>query len=137
MMMIPAGGSARPATVEAVQARETYMRIRGREVFKFAANKMQELIKTDLANCGLTYRDVALVVPHQVNNRILTFAAEKCHLPPEKMYVNIDRVGNTSAASVPIALDEANRKGLLKAGDVVVLVGFGGGLTWASMVLRW
>lgn len=137
MMTVPAGGSEKPASAETVQGREHYMRLRGREVFKFAANKMQELILTNLEKCGLTYRDVTLVIPHQVNNRILSFAAEKCNLPMEKMYVNIDQVGNTSAASVPVALDEANRKGLLKPGDVVVLVAFGGGLTWASMVLRW
>lgn len=137
MMTIPAGGSAKPASAATLEAREHCIRIRGREVFKFAAGKMQELILSDLERCGLTYRDVTLVVPHQVNTRILDFAAQKCNLPPEKMFVNIDRVGNTSAASVPIALDEANRKGLLKPGDVVVLVAFGGGLTWASMVLRW
>ncbi len=136
-MTILAGGSAKPIDVEALAAREQYIRVHGREVFKFAANKMQELILSDLERCGLSYRDVTLVVPHQVNTRILKFAAEKCKLPSEKMYVNIDRVGNTSAASVPIAMDEANRKGLLNPGDVVVLVAFGGGLTWASMVLRW
>ena len=81
--------------------------------------------------------DVKLVVPHQVNTRILDFAAEKLNLPKEKMYVNIERVANTSAASIPIALDEAARGGYFQRGDVIVLVAFGGGLTWASMVLRW
>ena len=137
LMAIPAGGSSKPASTATLEAREHYMRLRGREVFKFATTKMSELILSDLKDCGLTYLDVTLVVPHQVNTRILDFAAEKCNLPPEKMFVNIDHVGNTSAASVPIALDEANRKGLLKPGDVVVLVAFGGGLTWGSMVLRW
>jgi len=137
MMTIPAGGSEKPISAETLEKREQYMRIRGREVFKFAASKMQELIQSDLERCGLTYRDVSMVVPHQVNTRILDFAAEKCNLPAEKMFVNIDRVGNTSAASVPIALDEANRKGLLKPEDGVGLIAFGGGLSWASIVLRW
>jgi 3-oxoacyl-[acyl-carrier-protein] synthase-3 len=137
MMTVFAGGSQCRTSEETVKARKHYMTIRGREVFKFAANKMQELVKSSLEKCNLTIDDVKLVVPHQVNSRILDFAAEKMGLPPEKMFVNIDRYGNTSAASVPIALDEANRKGLLQKGDILVLVAFGGGLTWASMVLRW
>ncbi len=137
MMTIQAGGSEIPITAGELDDHRRYMTIRGQEVFKFAANKMQELIHKSLEECDLTIDDVKLVVPHQVNTRILKFAATKLRLPKEKMYVNIDRVGNTSAASIPIALDEANRRGLLEKGDVVVLVAFGGGLTWASMVLRW
>jgi len=137
MMTIHAGGSQMPITAEGLDDHRRYMTIRGQEVFKFAANKMQELIRKSIDECELTIDDVKLVVPHQVNTRILNFAATKLGLPKEKMYVNIDRVGNTSAASVPIALDEANRRGLLEKNDVVVLVAFGGGLPWASMVLRW
>jgi len=137
LMTIFAGGSALRTSEETVQKRQHYISVRGREVFKFAALKMQELVKSALKACKLTIDDVKLVVPHQVNTRILDFAAEKLHLPKEKMYVNIDRVANTSAASIPIALDEASKAGIIRKGDVVVLVAFGGGLTWASMVLRW
>jgi 3-oxoacyl-[acyl-carrier-protein] synthase-3 len=137
LMTVYAGGSALRASEETVRKRQHYMTIRGREVFKFAALKMQELISRSLETCKLTIDDVKLVVPHQVNTRILDFAAVKLNLPKEKMYVNIDRVANTSAASVPIALDEASSRGLINKGDILVLVAFGGGLTWASMVLRW
>ena len=136
-MTVPAGGSESPASIETVQGRKHYMLIHGKEVFKFAASKMQELIESSIKACGLTIDDVKLVIPHQVNTRILDFAAEKLKLPKEKMFVNIDRMGNTSAASVPMALDEARRAGLIAKGDVVVLVAFGGGLTWASLVVRW
>lgn len=137
LMTIYAGGSELPASEETVKNRRHYIAIRGREVFKFAAIKMQELVKKSLDECDLTIEDVKLVVPHQVNTRILNFAAAKLKLPREKLYVNIDRMGNTSAASIPIALDEATQAGLIEKGDIVVLVAFGGGLTWASMVLRW
>ncbi len=137
LMTVEAGGSENPASAETVTARRHYMIIHGKEVFKFAASKMQELVGSAVKSCGLTIADIKLVVPHQVNTRILDFAAEKLGLPKEKMFVNIDRMGNTSAASVPMALDEARRAGLIHKGDVVVLVAFGGGLTWASMVVRW
>ncbi|KPJ58031.1 MAG: 3-oxoacyl-ACP synthase [Planctomycetes bacterium DG_58] len=137
MMTVYAGGSELPTSEETVRNRRHYMVIRGREVFKFAALKMQELVKASVEACHLTIDDVKLVVPHQVNTRILNFAAEKLGLPKEKLYVNIDRVANTSAASIPIALDEAAQAGMIETGDVIVLVAFGGGLTWASMVLRW
>ncbi len=137
LMTVPAGGSEKGTSAETIAARQHYMTIRGKEVFKFAAVKMQELVQRALASCGLVIGDVKLVVPHQVNTRILDFAAEKLNLPKDKMYVNIDRMGNTSAASIPMALDEARRKGLIRKGDIVVFVSFGGGLTWASMVVRW
>ena len=137
LMTVPAGGSEMGSTEETVKGRRHFMAIHGKEVFKFAAVKMQELVQRAVASCGLTIDDVKLVVPHQVNTRILDFAAQKLNLPKEKMFVNIDRMGNTSAASVPMALDEARRAGLIRKGDVVVLVAFGGGLTWASAVVRW
>jgi 3-oxoacyl-[acyl-carrier-protein] synthase III len=86
--------------------------------------------------CELSAEDVKLIIPHQVNQRIIDSAMEKLGLPPEKAFVNIDRYGNTSAASIPIALDEANRAGRLHQGDAVIFVAFGGGLTWANAVLR-
>jgi len=137
LMTVYAGGSELGTTEETLRKRQHYMTIRGREVFKFAALKMQELVKKSLKACKLTIDDVKLVVPHQVNTRILDFAAEKLKLPKDKMYVNIDRLANTSAASIPLALAEAMGRGLIQAGDIIVLVAFGGGLTWASMVVRW
>ena len=137
MMIIPAGGSAMPATLETVNERQHYMVIRGREVFKFAVNKMSELIVDAADKCGVAVGDIALLVPHQVNTRIIGPAAQKAGFPQERIFVNIHKYGNTSAASVAIALHEANAEGRMKSGDLVVLVGFGGGLTWSSAALRW
>jgi len=137
IMTIPAGGSKKPASHETIDAKEHFMVIQGRETYKFAVQKMADLVQQGLDACGLKPSDVRWIIPHQVNTRILESASERLGIPMEDMYINIDRVGNTSAASVPIALDEANRKGLLKRGDLVVFVAFGGGLTWASMILRW
>jgi 3-oxoacyl-[acyl-carrier-protein] synthase-3 len=136
LMNIPAGGSRMPASAETVAERLHFMKIRGREVFKFAVNSMVQLIEESLERCRLSSDDVALVIPHQVNERIIEAAMKKLELPREKYFVNIDRYGNTSAASIPIALDEARREGLLQEGDHVVMVAFGGGLTWASSVVR-
>jgi len=113
------------------------MKVHGRETFRFAVKIMADLVRDTLATSGLTVGDVKLVVPHQVNMRILVAAAERLGLPLEKMYCNIERYGNTSAASVPIALDEAVRTGAVERGDVLVFVAFGGGLSWASCVVRW
>jgi len=137
MMIIPAGGSRQPATHESVDDRQHYMKIRGREVYKFAVNKMAEMVAKVVAKSGLTLDDVDLVVPHQVNIRIIESAAKRLNMSMDKVYVNIDRYGNTSAASVPIALHEAVMEGRIKKDDLVVLVGFGGGLTWAATALRW
>jgi 3-oxoacyl-[acyl-carrier-protein] synthase-3 len=137
IMTIPAGGSRKPACAETVAAKEHYIVVRGRETYKFAVQKMADLIAEGLDAVGLKPADLRWIIPHQVNTRILEGAAKRLEIPMEDMYVNIDRIGNTSAASVPIALDEANRKGFLKRGDVVALVAFGGGLSWASMILRW
>jgi len=136
-MKLPAGGSVLPASQETVRQRLHYMKIRGRETFKFAVVKMAELVESSLRRCGLSMDEVALIVPHQVNIRILQAAAERLGVGMDKIYCNIDRYGNTSAASVAIALDEAARTGRLRRGDIVVLVAFGGGLTWSSAVVRW
>ena len=136
VLQIPAGGSKRPPSAETVAARQHFMVAEGRKVFKFATTAFVELVEEALAACELTPDDVALIVPHQVNERIIDAAMKKLHLPPGKIYVNIDRYGNTSAASVPIALDEARREGKLKPGDIALLLAFGAGLTWASAVVR-
>ena len=116
--------------------RGQYMKLRGREVYKFAVQRFEELIEDALRKCELTVDDVSLVIPHQVNQRIIDSALEKLGLPKEKAFVNIDRYGNTSAASIPIALDEARRGGRIKEGDTVVFVAFGAGLTWANAVVK-
>ena len=137
MMKLPAGGSRMPATEQTVRDKRHFMELRGREVFKFAVNKMQELIQDALDAGGYAAGDIALIVPHQVNLRILVAAAEKFGVPMDKVQVNIDRYGNTSSASIPIALDEAVRTRKLKKGDVVILVAFGAGLTWGSALIEW
>ncbi len=133
---IPAGGAKRPADERTVAERLHFLKMRGRDVYKFAIEKMQWLLADCMRACALTADDVDLVVPHQVNIRILKSATQRLNFPMEKVYVNIDRLGNTSAASVPIALDEALRQGRIGAGSTVLLIAFGAGLTWAGAVVR-
>ncbi len=129
-------GSRHPINQEMIDKRLQYMQIKGREVYKFAVSRFEELIRDAMDKCGLTPETVKLIVPHQVNQRIIDSAMERLGIGPEKAHVNIDRYGNTSAASIPIALDEAVRQGRLEAGDVALFVAFGGGLTWANAVVR-
>jgi 3-oxoacyl-[acyl-carrier-protein] synthase-3 len=136
MMILPAGGSRRPATHETVDQRLHYISIRGREVFKFAVLKMQELIELCMTRCHLTVEDVRLVVPHQVNSRIIDAATGRMGFPPEKVFMNIAKYGNTGGASVAMAHHEALKEGRLGPGDVAILVTFGGGLTWAAAAIR-
>jgi 3-oxoacyl-[acyl-carrier-protein] synthase-3 len=136
MIWVPAGGSQEPASPRTVNERLHYLKMRGREVYKFAVTKMQEVISDALARTGLSAGDLAMVIPHQSNLRIIESAAEKLGIGPEKVAVNIDRFGNTSAASIPLALDEARRDGRLQSGDWIILAGFGAGLTWGSALIR-
>ena len=133
----PAGGSRRPASHETVDAREHFIHMNGNEVFKFAIQIMGKTAKRVLAKAGLEPADVDLLVPHQANIRIINSAAKRLKMPMEKVWVNVDKYGNTSAASIPIALCEAQEQGVLKKGGTVLLVGFGAGLTWSSIVLKW
>lgn len=133
---VPAGGSRTPATAQTVEARQHYIKMRGRDVYKFAVQKMHYLMSDAMAACNLTVDTVDLVVPHQVNQRIIESATEKLNFPLEKVFVNIDRFGNTSAASIPMALDEAKRTGRLKENSTVLFVAFGAGLTWAGGVFK-
>jgi len=132
----PAGGSKTPASHETVDARDHFIKMKGREVYKFAVEKMQWLLGDCMEKTNLTVNDVDLVVPHQVNIRIIESATEKHKFPIEKVFVNIDKRGNTSAASIPLALDEAARHGLLSSGKTIVMVAFGAGLTWAGAVIK-
>ncbi len=129
------GGMASPTTHATVDAGEHYIRVKGREVYKFAVMRMGQLIGELLS--GQDIAELGMIVPHQVNKRILEAAVERFDIPPEKVMVNIHKYGNTSAASVAIALDEAAREGLLEPGKLVVLAAFGAGLTWAGALLRW
>lgn len=135
----PGGGAALPSRLENIRNHEEafYLQMKGRDVFKFALSKLVELTQRALEQCGCTAKDLGLLVPHQVNLRIIESAAERLGLPMEKIFVNIQKYGNTSAASVPVALDEARKEGRIRKGDLVVLVAFGAGLTWGSVVLRY
>lgn len=132
----PGGGSAEPASTKTVNERLHYLKMKGREVYKFAVTKMVEVVHEASEHAGITPKDLALVIPHQSNQRIIESAREKLGLTPEQMMVNIDRYGNTSSASVAICLDEARREGRIKHGDLVLMAAFGAGLTWASALLR-
>jgi 3-oxoacyl-[acyl-carrier-protein] synthase-3 len=136
LIWVPAGGSRQPATHETVDERLHYMKMRGREVFKFAVVKMRQIIEESLAAEGLGIDDVALIIPHQSNQRIIESLGAKLRFPADKFAVNIERFGNTSAASIPIALEEAWRAGRIGRGDWVILAAVGAGLTWGSLLMR-
>jgi len=133
---VPAGGSREVASHETVDARRHYIKMRGRDVYKFAVEKMQWLLGHCMEACNLTVDDVDMVIPHQVNIRIIKSATGKLNFPIEKVYVNIDRYGNTSAASIPLAMAEARQSGLIGPGSTLLLIAFGAGLTWAGSVVR-
>lgn len=133
----PAGGSRIPATYESVKEKLHYVKMEGNEVFRFAVRIMGKAAMEALELSNIKLEDIDFLIPHQANIRIIEAAAKRLELPMDKVYVNLDKYGNMSAASVPVALDEASKKGLLKKDDIVVLVAFGGGLTWASTVVRW
>jgi len=122
---------------EMFAANKFFPRMDGRNVFKNASERMPEAVRTGLKHNGLTIDDVALLIPHQANDRISQMVAKKLQIPLTKVVRNIDRYGNTTAASIPIALDEAMRQGRLKPNDILVLTAFGSGFTWASAVIRW
>ncbi len=133
---VPGGGTRTPTSKETVEQKLHYVKMRGRDVYKFAVEKMQWLMGDCLEKCNLSNKDVDLVIPHQVNTRIIESAAKKYDFPMEKVYVNIDRFGNTAAASIPLAMDEAIQKKLIGPGSTLMLVSFGAGLTWAGAVVR-
>jgi 3-oxoacyl-[acyl-carrier-protein] synthase-3 len=136
LIQVPSKVTPHPAPGTPLQPRPEFVRINGREVFRFAVTRMVELIQQAEVDCREMGLDgIDLLIPHQVNQRIIDAALESTGFPPGKVMVNLDRYGNTSAASVPIALDEALREGRCKRGDTVLLVAFGGGLTWSSAVL--
>lgn len=133
---IPAGGAKEPPTPKTVNEKLHYVRMNGREVYKFAVTKMQEVMQGTLDDAGVKAEDVAYVIPHQSNLRIIESACEKLGLDLDRVMINIDRYGNTSAASVPVGLHEARRDGKIKSGDLVLMMAFGAGVTWGSALMR-
>jgi 3-oxoacyl-[acyl-carrier-protein] synthase-3 len=135
-LYVPAGGSLKPATAETVRRNEHTITMNGKEVFKIAVRSMEEISRQALADAGVEINQVSLVIPHQANRRIIVALAERLGIPLEKVMVNVDKYGNTSAASIPVALDEARRQGRIKPGDIVLLNAFGGGFTWGAAVVK-
>ncbi|HTD35376.1 MAG TPA: beta-ketoacyl-ACP synthase III [Candidatus Elarobacter sp.] len=137
-LYVKAGGTATPPiSAEDIAERKNKVVMNGREVFRFAVTKMIEATDVALDKAGITREDVTWLIPHQANRRIIDAAAKHLAMPPDRVIVNIDRYGNTSAASIPMALSETVASGKLKDGDVVVFVGFGGGLSWGAVAWRW
>ncbi|MEY2880769.1 MAG: hypothetical protein RLZZ15_3149 [Verrucomicrobiota bacterium] len=137
MLHIPAGGSACPPTLATIAAGDHKIKMKGKEVFKLAVRAMDEAAREILEQHRLRADQIALVIPHQANQRIIEAIAEYLELPLDRFFINVDRYGNTSAASIPLALDEARRAGRIRAGDFTLLVAFGAGLTYGSALLRW
>ena len=137
LLETPAGGSRRGLTPDALSCGDQYLQMDGRSVFKWAVRLVADTIDLVLANSGLTADDISLLVLHQANIRIIDAAMKHLGIPPEKVFTNLDRYGNTSGASVPLALDEAVRGGRIHPGDVVLMSGFGAGLTWGTGLFRW
>ena len=137
LLSMPGGGSRCPATVESVNAGLHYLRMEGKETFKNAVNAMHSAAQEALRRCKLHISQIKCVIPHQANRRIIDAVGERLEVHPEQVFVNLDRYGNTSAASVAIALDEAVEQGLVQRGDLVLLLVFGAGLTWGAAVIEW
>src|SRR5213076_2055512 len=136
-LYLPAGGSRMPTTAETVAERKHFVQMNGREVFKFATRVLVSSAEAVLATCGRTIDDVDVYVPHQANVRIIDHAVEKLGIPKEKTVVNVDRYGNTSSGSIPLALADAEAEGLLHDGALVLMTGMGAGLTWGSALIEW
>ena len=137
LLYMPAGGSRHPASHETVDARMHYAKMKGNEVFKVAVRMFVDSTVRVLERNGLTAADVDLFIPHQANLRIIEAAAKRIHMPMERVFVNVDRYGNTGAASVYVALEEAVSAGRLAPGSLVLLAAFGGGFAWGSLLMRW
>lgn len=136
-LIVPAGGSRKAATAETIENREVYLKMNGREVFKFAVKAFPESVENVLTQQNLTADDIDIFIPHQANVRIIEAIAKRFKQPLDKFFVNLHKYGNTSGASIPIALDEASKEGRFKKGDKIVATGFGGGLTYGSILFEW
>ena len=137
LLYIPSGGSRMPTSAESIARGDQFIKMKGKEVFKLAVRVMEEAARDILEQHGLAAHQIDLVIPHQANLRIIDAIAQYLELPVDRFFVNVDRYGNTSAASIPIAMDEARRTGRIKKGDLTLLVAFGAGLTYGSALIRW
>jgi 3-oxoacyl-[acyl-carrier-protein] synthase III len=137
LLEIEAGGSACPITPEVLKERKQYVRMEGNKIFKLAVASMVRSAQRVLKQTGLTSGDVTWLLPHQANLRIMKAVAKRLKIPVEQVYINVDRYGNMSGATVPIGLAEMDNNGILKKGDLLLMVAFGGGLTWAASLVRW
>ena len=137
LIYLPGGGSKNPCSRETILKKMHFMKMKGNETFKVAVRTLEELASRTLEENSLTPSQLSLLIPHQANLRIIKATAKRLGLPAEKVFINIEKYGNTSAASIPIALDEAVQSGRCRKGDYILLEAFGGGLTWASALLRW
>ncbi len=137
LLIVPAGGSAAPCTAETIERREQYIRMNGTEVFKFAVRMIPKATLEVLEETGNTVDDLAWLVPHQANQRILNTVEERLGIDDDRVFSNLAKTGNTSAASIPLALDDLYTSGRLQPGDLIALVGFGAGLTWGAATVRW
>jgi 3-oxoacyl-[acyl-carrier-protein] synthase-3 len=135
-LYVPAGGSLRPANAETVRRHEHTITMNGKEVFKIAVRSMEEISRQALEEAGVAIDELALVIPHQANKRIIVALAERLGVPMDQVVVNVDKYGNTSAASIPVALDEAKRAGRIKPGDIVLFNAFGAGFAWGAAVVK-
>jgi 3-oxoacyl-[acyl-carrier-protein] synthase-3 len=134
---IPAGGTMLPTSEKTVRERQHFIRMKGNETFKIAVRSIEEVSREVIIASGLSASDIDLYIPHQANRRIIEAVGTRLGLRGEQVYMNIDRVGNTSSASIPIALDEAVRAGKVEHGDILLFAAFGAGLTWGAALLRW
>ena len=134
---VEAGGSRKPASKETIANREHFIRQDGKKVFKFAVKRMADVSEQILMENGLDGNDIKLFIPHQANKRIIDATGERCGIPKERTLINIDRFGNTTAGTIPIALDEAVKSKLIKNGDYILLAAFGSGFTWGSILIKW
>jgi 3-oxoacyl-[acyl-carrier-protein] synthase-3 len=136
-LFIPAGGTAKPASCETVQARDHFIKMRGNELFKVAVRSLEDVSRRVLSQANVCAEQIDLFIPHQANQRITDAVQQRLELAPEKVYSNISRVGNTSSASIPICLDECVRSGRIKKGDLILMSAFGAGVTWGAVLMRW
>ncbi|MZP29078.1 beta-ketoacyl-ACP synthase III [Heliobacterium undosum] len=137
LITVPAGGSRMPASAATLEEGQHYVKMNGKEVYKFAVRVIGDASQKALDGAGWRQEEIDMLIPHQANLRIIESAAKKLGLSMEKVAVNLDRCGNMSAASIPVALDEVVRAGKVKTGDRLLMVGFGSGLTWGSMAIEW
>lgn len=137
ILKMPAGGSQRPATLESISNKEHFLKMNGKEVFKLAVRLMEQSITQLLSKHNLRIEDVSCIIPHQANMRIIQSLAEQLGIPLNTFYCNLKNYGNTSAASIPIALNEALAKNIIRSGDIVLFTAIGGGLSWGSTLIRW